>query len=325
VVTNIGLALHPSHLLLKRFPPLSAQKTVINVALSWIRLPSDPATTVYDFFVARFPHVREHEWRRRFEAGEIQTEHGEPITLTTQYQVALRISYQRSVEREPDIPFKESIVFEDDLILVADKPRFLPVTPGGQYVTQTLLYRLQQRTGLTELSPAHRLDLETAGLVLFTKQAKHRGIYQSLFRNHAIQKEYEAIADLPPSELQWPLIAEHRLVERDGDGFMQMKIESGEPNAVTLIDCIERNFRQEWARYTLKPKTGKKHQLRAQMYALGLPILNDRIYPKLLPPLPVTTDWHAMAALQLLAKRLAFADPVTGVARLFETNLGLCF
>ncbi|RZL35180.1 MAG: pseudouridine synthase, partial [Rubrivivax sp.] len=216
---------------------------------------------------------------------------------------------------EPVVPFAERIVFQDEHLLVADKPHFLPVTPSGLYARQTLMARLRHSTGLAHLVPVHRLDRETAGLVVFSIRPDERDAYHRLFRERAVEKVYDAIA--PWSEGPWPRVVRHRLIEPDTEQFLQMQVVDGEPNAETRIDLVERlaGPHSGLARYELRPHTGARHQLRAQMNALGLPLVGDRVYPVLQPhENPPRFD----APLQLIAREIAFIDPITGVSRRFS-------
>ncbi len=285
------------------------------VSASAVFCPRGSWPTVAIFLAERLPLVT--DWPARIARGDVLNEAGEPLT-ELRYRAERRLYYWRQIEAEPVVPFEEAIVFEDEHLLVADKPHFLPVTPGGRYVQQTLLSRLRLRTGLSELSPIHRIDRETAGLVVFSKIPAERAAYQNLFRDRQVEKVYECLAPDDPSQT-WPQDAAHRLIEREGPAFMQMQAVAGEPNALTRMDRIEA-LANGLARYELRPSTGVKHQLRAQMNALGLPIVGDRIYPELQPfEHPPRFD----APLQLLARELGFKDPVTGEARAWHTGLRL--
>jgi tRNA pseudouridine32 synthase / 23S rRNA pseudouridine746 synthase len=198
---------------------------------------------------------------------------------------------------------------------VADKPHFLPVLPSGQYLQETLLTRLKKQFNLPHLSPIHRIDRDTAGLVLFSIQPATRDAYHALFRKHQVTKTYEAIAPWNPN-LPWPLTRETRL-QPSPQHFMQQIEVDGPPNTLTHIKPVE--VLGDRARYELKPVTGHRHQLRVHMAGLGLPILNDGIYPVLTPEGSV--DYTR--PLQLLAKRIEFVDPLGQVLRTFESQLKL--
>jgi tRNA pseudouridine32 synthase/23S rRNA pseudouridine746 synthase len=194
--------------------------------------------------------------------------------------------------------------------MVVDKPHFLPVVPSGKYLQETVLIRLKNTLGLDALSPIHRIDRDTAGLVLFSKQVASRGAYQELFRTRQVDKTYECIAPWN-ADLAWPITRQSRIVP--SAHFMQQTEVPGVPNALTHITPIE--VLGPLARYALRPVTGQRHQLRVHMAALGLPLVGDGMYPTLTP------EGHADYGnpLQLLAKSIAFTDPISGERRQFES------
>ena len=284
------------------------------VGPSCVGLPAGNWPTITDFLVERFPAVTRDVWLQRMAGHQVVDEYGGLVTPERPYPSHLRIYYYRAVDVEARIPFDEVVLFQDEHLVVADKPHFLPVTPSGHYLQETLLVRLKKRLGLDNLIPIHRIDRETAGLVLFCVQPAERNAYQALFRNHAVTKHYEAIAPRR-DDLALPLRRKSRIVE--DTPFFRQRETPGEPNSETRIDVLE-TF-AHMARYALSPVTGKKHQLRVHMNALGLPILNDRMYP----PVADTPDDDHSKPLQLLAKSIAFADPVTGEKRMFQSQLSL--
>ena len=267
-----------------------------------------------DFLVERFPAISRDVWAQRMQAGLVADEFGARVTPARPYQGHIRIYYYRDLPAEPRIPFEETVLYQDAHLVVADKPHFLPVTPSGHYLQETLLVRLKNKLGLNDLIPIHRIDRETAGLVLFSVKLAERNAYQSLFRRHEVVKHYEAIA-AANRELVFPLTRKSRIVE-DKPFFRQREIE-GPPNSETHIRVLQ--VMADIALYALSPVTGKKHQLRVHMNALGLPIINDRMYP----PVANTPDDDYNKPLQLLAKSIAFTDPITGQLRQFESQLRL--
>jgi tRNA pseudouridine32 synthase/23S rRNA pseudouridine746 synthase len=268
-----------------------------------------------EFLIQRFAGIPADIWAARMEAGEVVDAHGVPVSAQRPYQPHLRLHYYRSLAAEPRIPFEETVLFQDEFIVVADKPHFLPVIPSGRYVQETLLVRLKRKLGIDTLSPIHRIDRETAGLVVFTIQPSTRGTYQDLFLTKSIQKQYEAIAPWRP-ELKLPMTYRSRLAENP-ERFMQVRTVDGEPNSETQIDLLE--VRGDWAHYSLSPVTGRKHQLRAHCAALGIPIRHDQIYPT---HLAENTDDYTKP-LQLLAKSLSFLDPISGEPRCFTSRRAL--
>ena len=281
------------------------------VTPSCVALPAGGWPDMLEFLVERFPAISRQVWLDRMAKGLVTDEFGGPVTAARPYQGHIRLYYFREVDNEPPVPFEESVLYQDEHLVVADKPHFLPVTPSGPYLQQTLLVRLKKKLGLDALVPIHRIDRETAGLVLFAVQTSERDAYQALFRQRLVCKHYEAIAPWR-NDLPLPLIRISRIVE-DEPFFRQREVE-GLPNSETYIEVMQ--VSGDTARYALSPVTGKKHQLRVHMNALGLPIVNDRMYP----PVTDTPDDDFSLPLQLLAKSIAFTDPVTGEAREFHSQ-----
>ncbi|MDO8769128.1 MAG: RluA family pseudouridine synthase [Burkholderiaceae bacterium] len=288
------------------------------VGPSVVGLPKDELAqwrTITDFLVDRFPAIPRATWLQRIADGDVEDEFGVAVTPERPYQGHIRVYYYRDLEVEPRIPFDEVILHQDEHLIVVDKPHFLPVTPSGKYLQETVLVRLKRKLGLDTLVPIHRIDRDTAGLVLFSVQSATRDAYQALFRDRAVKKTYEAIAPWRPALFDtssFPLTRHSRIVE--GAGFMTQREVEGPPNALTHIQLLE--IKGQFARYQLSPVTGKRHQLRVHMNALGLPIVGDGIYPVLTPEGQIDYD-HP---LQLLAKSIEWLDPITQEVRRFESR-----
>jgi tRNA pseudouridine32 synthase/23S rRNA pseudouridine746 synthase len=298
------------------------------VSPSKVGIPANTHLSAIEFLAQRFPAIQREVWLQRFLEGGILNAEGINIGPNQSVLHETHLLYFRHVADEPTLPFKAQIIFQDEHLIVADKPHFMPVTPGGQYVQQSLLVQLKQDFNLPELSPIHRIDRETAGLVMFSVRAKDRNAYQQLFRLQQVQKTYEAIAGIPessPLNLVFPIT--YKSMMASDEQFFKMReltarecATTDQSNSETWIDCVER-ISQALARYILKPVTGQRHQLRVHMNALGLPILGDRFYPhvKYLASEKDPLD----QPLQLLAKTIAFLDPLTGTPRKFTSNLKL--
>lgn len=286
----------------------------VRIPASTLHLPPGDWPTVLDCLCDHFAAISRAQWLDRIARGRVLDAEGMPITAHTPYRAGMPVRYFREVADEPVIPGEVRIVHVDEHLLVADKPPFLPVTPAGVYVTQTLLARLVAATGHAHLAPLHRIDRLTRGLVMFSVRPDTRDAYQALFRERRIGKVYEALAP-PLPELEFPRVRRSR-IER-GEPFFRMCEVAGEPNSETRIDVIERG--EALWRYRLEPLTGRKHQLRVQMAGLGAAIANDPLYPALQPEGPD----HPARPLQLLARELAFDDPLSGEARRFCSGLSL--
>lgn len=264
-----------------------------------------------EFLAERYPGVGEAAWRSRMRKGEVVDETGLRLDAGSPYRAGACVFYYRELESEQRIPFEEFILYRDENILVADKPHFLPVAPSGRFLRETLLVRLRKQGQPEQLAPVHRIDRETAGVVIFSLNAATRGVYASLFQERRVEKVYEARALARPG-LSLPLTRRSRIVT--GDPFFRMKEVEGEPNSETRVEVLERT--NGVARYRLRPVTGRKHQLRLHLSALGIPVVNDRLYPEVSP----AGDDDFSRPLKLLAKSVAFRDPLTGRDHYFESS-----
>ncbi|ESK40068.1 hypothetical protein P256_00507 [Acinetobacter nectaris CIP 110549] len=285
--------------MLEQTPPMRN-----GVSPSRVYLPAHQSyTTIFEFLCQNFPHITNTEWEERVQNQLIIDQNLNPITINTPYKSNEVIFYYRFLAHEFHVPYQHDIIFENDEIIVVDKPHFLTMSPTGQYLQETLLVRLKHETQNELLTPIHRLDRETAGVVMFSKRAENRAIYQQLFAHKQVFKQYHAIAQFHPN-ITLPTTTQYHM--QKGNPFYTMQIVANEkPNSETHIECLEHN--QIWAKYLLTPTTGKQHQLRVHLNALGIPILNDPYYPIVQHKEP--DDFSQ--PLQLLAKKLCFTDPFT--------------
>ena len=237
-------------------------------------------------------------------AGEVVTADGDVVTAGTVLPPGAFVYLYRELRDEVPVPFDMPILYRDDNIVVVDKPPFLATMPRGRHVAQTATVRLRRELELPELSPAHRLDRLTAGVLVFTTRREVRGAYQTMFARGEVSKTYLARAGVDPA-LEFPLTVRNRIVKRRGQ--LQAMEKTGEPNAETVVEHLGDGL------YRLTPRTGRTHQLRVHMASLGLPIINDPLYPEVVDVAP--DDFTR--PLQLLAHHLEFSDSVNGHHREF--------
>ena len=337
------------------------------VSPSCVATPSGKWPLLLDFLAERLPALTREAWAKRMDGGWVWSDAAQPLPANAPFATHTRIHYWRHSPDEPALPWPARVLFQDAHLVVADKPHFMPVTPTGPFVQNSLLVQLKRELGLPELSPIHRIDRDTAGLVAFAVHAKERAAYQGLFRDRAVHKRYEAIApaaDLDALAAQgaglgsWSALGESLLAPvaggawpkaqaapatpptsgqaaRDGSAstawcyrsrleshahFFTMHEVAGEANCETHLQCLARDA-SGWARYALVPHTGRRHQLRAHLSALGLPLRHDPYYPQVSRGAQDADDWQH--PLQLLARELGFVDPITGDTRRFESRLHL--
>ncbi|MFE4620856.1 pseudouridine synthase [Streptomyces sp. NPDC056747] len=282
-----------------------------------VRLPEDPEGvwgTVREHLLDRYAGaIGAGQVEDMLRSGRFVGTDG-PVRGDEPYAVGRYLWFHRDFPAEVPVPFGIGVVYRDERILVADKPHFLATMPRGRHVTETAMARLRRELGLPRLQPSHRLDRLTAGLVLFVVREEDRGAYQTLFRDRLVRKEYEAVAPYDPA-VELPVTVRSRIEKERG--VMAAREVPGEPNSESRVELLR--HAGGLGVYRLVPVTGRTHQLRVHMNALGLPILNDPVYPV------VREDGSEDFArpLQLLARTLEFTDPFTGDARRFESRLAL--
>jgi tRNA pseudouridine32 synthase / 23S rRNA pseudouridine746 synthase len=299
-----------------QLPMRSIQLPMRNgVSASVVSVPQG-APHLLDFLAQRMPGISRSEWAERLAQGLVLHEDGQAALPDQSCQPGQRLYYYRHLADEPVLPFQAQVLFEDEHLLVVDKPHFMPVTPSGRYVQQSLLVQLKRQTGCADLVPLHRIDRETAGLVLLGKRLQERDAYHALFRDHQIHKIYHAVAAHAP-HLKLPRVYASRLVP--GEPFFRTQEVPGPANSETRIALLHTDGQR--ALYGLEPISGKRHQLRVHMNTLGIPIEGDPFYPTVLRGPNAPEDFSQ--PLQLLAQSVRFTDPITGQARAWTSRLRL--
>ncbi|MER7762567.1 pseudouridine synthase [Streptomyces sp. NPDC097619] len=299
----------------RRTPPRSPLPQRHGIDPVHLRLPAEgPWTTLGGYLEERYAGgAGAGAIAGLLDSGQVYGEDARPVRPEDPWRPGAHLWFHRELPAEPVVPFPITVVHRDAHLVVADKPHFLATTPRGGHVVQTALARLREELSLPELSPAHRLDRLTAGLVLFTVRPEDRGAYQRMFADREVHKEYEAVARFEPALTgTFPRTVRSR-VEKER-GVLAAREVPGPPNSESRVELLDRHG--PVARYRLLPRTGRTHQLRVHMCSLGLPILGDPLYPEVLDPAP--EDYAD--PLRLLARRLEFTDPVTGEARRFESR-----
>jgi tRNA pseudouridine32 synthase/23S rRNA pseudouridine746 synthase len=293
------------------------------VGATRLRVPrTGPWATIADYMVERFGHLDPEYLRARFPRGEIFDIDGGAIDEDTPLGAVDFVWYYREPPVELEIPFDSEILHQDDDLVVVDKPHFLPTTPAGKYLQNSALVRLRKLLGNDDLTPIHRLDRATAGILMFSARPATRGAYQTLFQERAIEKLYEAVSALPegwdaasPALAGQPFPVTVRTHIEKFRGQVCVVVDPGrEPNSETVVELL--GFDDRVLHTLLRPHTGRMHQLRVHLASVGAGILNDGLYPVLRDEKPDDHD----RPLQLLARELRFVDPLSGKPREFVTR-----
>ena len=232
--------------------------------------------TVFDFFIDRFPHIDRETWFARFSSGKVWSSSG-VLDPSTVYRPLEEVYYRREVDREPPVRTDYSTVWEDDDLLVIDKPPNLPVIPGGPWVRHNLLHLLEQDTGNSELVPLHRIDRLTSGLIAFSKRQATRKDFTAMFQFGApIEKTYTAVCEVSSTPPIKYAILDHHIVRCPERFWLQITKPGLQHNAHSTINLIDAD--KKLALYSITPSTGRRHQIRVQLAAAGLPVFGDPLY-----------------------------------------------
>lgn len=284
---------------------------------------------------ANVPKLTVAELEAAFAHGDVLTAAGEKLTWDTPASVLQRpiFMYRKAADEDGNLP-EIPIVHQGDGWLVVNKPQGLATMPRGAYVARTVTVALRRQLNNPDLTPAHRLDRATGGLLLFTARRELRGAYQEMFARREVQKTYRAVADPlplkfvahslhtpltvltdPPEKPGWVRVTSR--IEKE-HGVMAAQIVPGEPNALTYLRPTAARVQlagREFVVYEVTPHTGKTHQIRLHFAALGIPLVGDPLYQGFnAAPFEVDQPPAGTTSLQLTATGLDFTDPQTGEA-----------
>lgn len=299
----------------RRLPPPLPQRDGLDAVRWHIPQENGDPRPAREALLERFPPLAEPAatpLEERFGRGEIVDAHGRAWGADAVVGPGDELWFHREVreERVPEVELP--ILHRDEHLLVLDKPHDMATIPRGAHVLSSALVRLRRSTGISTLVPLHRLDRRTAGVLAFGLVPEERSAYQKLFARAAVTKVYEARvrpepgASIPTAVGEQATLLDH-LVKNHGE--LRAQVLPGEPNARTLLEVA--GLEGDGAMLLrLHPRTGRTHQLRLQLSSRGAPILGEDLYPQ-----PVQAAEGS--PLQLLARSLAFTDPLTGQERHF--------
>ncbi|MDN5822190.1 MAG: pseudouridine synthase [Brachybacterium sp.] len=264
----------------------------------------------------------------RFAAGEIVDAQGRAWAAQDPVGPGEQLWFHRELRPEAVPEVELPVLHRDEHLLVIDKPHDIATMPRGAHILASALVRLRRATGIQTLVPLHRLDRRTAGVLAFGIRPEERSAYQQLFARQEVDKAYEALVVPEPTSslLRSPgerCMLRDRLVKQRGE--LTTQVLTGPSNAETELEVLEvvETGAGGVLRVALRPRTGRTHQLRAQLAARGAPILGEDLYWPAHRRHPADALESQSLPLQLLARRLAFVDPVTTEHREFRSEQAL--
>ncbi|MDZ4774681.1 MAG: RluA family pseudouridine synthase [Planctomycetota bacterium] len=246
----------------------------------WIYLdriaPRDHGTNVLEYHARRFTHSTIDEWRVAIEAGRVLV-NGRTAQASETLMRGDELAFHRPPWCEPEAPTHFGVVFEDDDVLVAEKPAGLQVLPAGPFCERTLL-TLVQRSAVTrtECAPVHRLGRGTSGLVLFGKTRAARADLSRQFRECTPCKTYFALVDgttlVSSARARQPI---GRIAH--GPMTIHVAMTTGKA-ALTRVRVLSRDSANDRSLVAAQPITGRPDQIRIHLAALGAPIVGDPLF-----------------------------------------------
>ncbi len=235
--------------------------------------PNHPTTTVLDYYTQNYCHSDRATWQTRIESGQILL-NDQPTTADTPITVGQHLSYCRPPWQEPPAPLDIDTLYEDDVLLVVDKPSGLPVLPGGNFLQHTLLWQLRQH--YPSAAPIHRLGRGTSGIMLIAKTKAARAHLSHQMRQRYLGKTYRTLIgqapDLPDyftinhpiGKIPYPQLGHIYAANQNGlDAHTDCKVVQRRSDT-TLLDVAI--------------LTGRPHQIRIHLAVMGYPLLGDPLY-----------------------------------------------
>ncbi len=233
--------------------------------------------TLLEYLSGRFTYHDLLMWQREINSGRLKL-NGEIVPQDTVLKCGDEISYLPEKVAEPNVDFNYKIVFEDDYMMLIDKPGNLPTHPAGSYMQNTLWFDLRKKYG--NIHPVNRLDMETSGLLIFTKDPK----LQAKFVENITDKEYYVLCHgifegklhakgFLYRDLNSTVRKKRKFTwEQPDDPEKLLKVET----CSTILESQRHNDKFSLIKATLE--TGRTHQIRATVCSLGFPVVGDKIY-----------------------------------------------
>ncbi|HEY5893817.1 MAG TPA: RluA family pseudouridine synthase [Chthoniobacterales bacterium] len=270
--------------------------------------------TLLDALCTIFAHLPRAEWLPLFETGRFLDESGQAVSATQVVRAGERYHRLTPSAVEPDVSVNIRILFEDEAIVVLEKPAPLPMHPSGRFNRNTLQFILQQAYAPQRIQAAHRLDANTTGLVVCARTRHFASLLQSQFVRGEVEKSYLVRVQGQPVEETFYCDAPISTVPGPM-GTREVDTKGGLP-AHTEFRVIER-----FGDSTLleaHPVTGRTNQIRVHLWQLGLPVLGDPVYRADRQLGETQTLSPGDPPLCLHAWRLTFTHPLTAERMTFE-------
>jgi 23S rRNA pseudouridine1911/1915/1917 synthase len=236
--------------------------------------PINAGLTVIDYYVQKYDHSTYEQWLERITLGQVLVNNN-PITPQTILQAGQWLSYHRLPWQEPDVPLSFDIVYEDEHLLVIDKPSGLPVLPGGGFLENTLLWQLKKHYPQDKPVPIHRLGRGTSGLMLIGRTSMTRSHLNQQMREHKITKVYRTL--IGKSDLPDEFIIDHP-IGKIPDPILGYIYGAKADGKFAYSQCRVLERTSDYTLLEVTILTGRPHQIRIHLATIGYPLLGDPLY-----------------------------------------------
>jgi RluA family pseudouridine synthase len=233
-----------------------------------------------DYLSRRFTYRSREEWRQELATGRLCLNGmtGEAETRLAEGDVLV---YRLPFLPEPPIDCRYAVVYEDDDLLVVDKPAPLPCHPGGRYFRNSLWSLLREEHGLDRPSFINRLDRETSGLVLVAKNRESAHRCQAQFAGQTVNKIYLVAVegDFPKGKMiaaGWLGPDSASTIRKKIRFFRSSCPPEGARDCRTCFQVLTR--KNGMSLLEARPWTGRCHQIRATLCSSGFPVVGDKLY-----------------------------------------------
>lgn len=243
--------------------------------------PGQAGLTVLDCITDRFTYLGREQWQQELAAGRILV-NGKVAAPLQKLVAGDELAYRRAEAVEPPVATDFRVIYEDQDLLVVDKPAPLPCHPAGRYFRHTLWAMLRELPGLASPFFINRLDRETSGLVLVAKHQEAARCCARQWQERRVEKRYlvmvEGMFPLPEMEANGSLAPDPGSVIRKKARFFpsSMAAPMGSRHCATHLRRLASG--NGMTLLEARPLTGRCHQIRATLCSLGFPVVGDKMY-----------------------------------------------
>lgn len=262
--------------------------------------------SVLDFLAREFRHSTRLEWTARLQRAEVEV-NGSAVTGPERLKPGQTLVWHRPPWPEEAVPLSFEVLYADDSLLAVNKPSGLPTLPGGGFLKHTLLTLVRERW--PGASPLHRLGRGTSGVVLFALTGEAGAALGRAWRDHEVKKTYLALASGMAERDEYTISTPIGPVPHPKLGTVYAASEGGKPS-LSHARVLQRKATSSV--FQVDIQTGRPHQIRIHLAAIGHPLLGDPLYAAGGLPRPDLPGLPGELGYVLHAEQLRLTHPLNG-------------